>query len=75
MEGKCKDCKYWLQEKDQGTNFLFKHLTFKIGCCIGPAEDNFDVRDMKADQMAVTCGHDGGITTGENFGCIHYAKS
>jgi len=73
--GTCKTCKHFTINTDKRDDWLIGHLTFIVGRCDGPAENNFDVRDMKADQMAVTCGHDGGVTVGENFGCIHYVKS
>lgn len=69
----CAACVHWIEhDKDFKKRLMLEHHDFRIGYCNGPPEDNFDVRDMKADQMAVICGHDGGVKTGENFGCIHY---
>ena len=60
----CKECTHFKNLEKHENGFL-------IGFCeIEP----FDVRTMNSQDMAVQCGHDGGITVGENFGCIHWEK-
>ena len=60
----CKDCKHWIKQE----NFI-PDLNFHIGICNKEADDT---RSMKPDQMAITCGHDGPIYTGELFVCNHF---
>jgi len=59
----CKFCNHW--EKLEYNRDVSNNVTVGI-CELEP----FDVRDMRSDQIAVPCGHDGGIYYGENFGCI-----
>jgi hypothetical protein len=63
--GLCKNCKYWGKELAKINGSIDARA-----CELEP----FDVRDMKEDQCAVVCGHDGGIVYGRNFGCIHFEK-
>lgn len=62
--GTCKDCGHWKNKEKHWAGFF-------VGTC---NKEPFDVRDMKADEMAVVCGHDGSVSVGENFGCIHFEK-
>jgi hypothetical protein len=72
----CKNCIFWKcdsGEKYPPTGIKYRvDMEFRYGHCYGPAEDNSDCSDMKSDQIAVNCSHDGGIIMGENFGCIHF---
>jgi hypothetical protein len=69
MKNICKNCESFRIGKIPSYRF---NGGFTVGSCAGPAEADFDVGDMKSNQMAVNCGHDGGIIIGENFGCIHF---
>lgn len=62
---KCKDCNYFKIDEDESNN------DFKIGFC---AVQGSETTDMKSDEMAVICSHDGGVFVGENFGCIKFSK-
>lgn len=73
----CLNCEFWKEDDGKYPPYGFEYrggVDFRYGSCYGPAEDNFDCKDMKSDQIAVHCGHDGGIIMGENFGCIHFKK-
>ena len=78
VEKLCKYCRFW--EDETGDKYPPQRIIdrggvdFRYGSCCGPAEDNFDCGDMKSNQIAVHCGHDGGIIMGENFGCIHFIE-
>lgn len=67
----CKNCANW-HGQEKFTDWRTEH-NFLTGRC-DVAESSFDVSDMKINQVAVHCGHDGGIYFGENFGCIHWTK-
>lgn len=76
-EKNCKNCKFWEDDGYRPYGWQSQRdiqQDFQIGFCKGPAEDNFDIRDMRSDQIAVNCGHDSGVFMGENFGCIHFKK-
>jgi hypothetical protein len=61
---KCKNCKFWEFEHKATEKY-----EVNIGYCdIQP----FQVSSMKSNQMAILCGHDGLIYTGEDFGCINF---
>jgi hypothetical protein len=64
--GLCKNCKYWGKEPEPDDHTFIDARTCEL--------EPFDLRDMKEDQCAVVCGHDGGIVYGRNFGCIHFEK-
>ena len=64
MERICKNCLFWKRVDEKWASAI-------VGICdLEPG----DIRDMKSDQCAVVCGHDGAIHCGENFGCIHWAE-
>jgi len=65
MDKLCKNCIKW-EKRDSSA---MKWTDVITGYCL---QSPFDVRNMKSDQCTVFCGHDGGIITGENFGCIHW---
>lgn len=61
----CKNCKYFEEQDDKIKGFVVGH------CEIEP----FDNRDLKNNHtMSVDCGHDGGITVGEMFGCVNHTE-
>ncbi len=63
---KCKECRFfeYYRIHDGG---------FRIGSCDKEPVD-VDSIDMKSDRMAVQCVHDGSISVGEDFGCIHFEQ-
>lgn len=66
MEDKiCSTCKFWEPTKDE---FTSSPEVDARRCEIDPC----DVRDMKDDEAATICGHDGGVFYGPKYGCIHW---
>lgn len=65
----CKNCK-WFLEGDLIQGGL-NGVKFVTGTCMCSP---FDIDNMKPNDMAIFCGHDGPIYVGEYFGCINYNK-
>ncbi len=66
MSGLCKTCKFWSK----------RNLNNIVGICISDRLMNYDRRDKERDAMilvlAYDCESETIVTTGENFGCVHW---
>jgi len=64
LEPICRNCEHFEGYKFHSNGFL-------IGFC---ALEPFEVSDMNSNQIAILCGHDGGVYYGEEFGCKFWKK-
>lgn len=63
---RCMTCQHFIDTDKHDTK------DFTVGTC---DREPFDIRTMRSGDATVQCGHDGGMITGENFGCIHWEES
>jgi len=66
MEKLCYTCKHWGPKEEYG--FGMNPQVDARYCNI----EGTDTEEMKADEFAIICCHDGPVYTGSNFGCIHW---
>lgn len=63
----CRNCVHWGKEQ-KADKFLAVDAR---PCSISP----FQTKDMELNDFNITCGHDGPIYCGPNFGCVNFAKN